>query len=40
MSTPDKLLEIFWTLLIAALGFGWGWIIRAIYEKDKREDKE
>ena len=26
-------------LLFTALGFGWGWVTRAIYEKEKKGDK-
>ena len=39
MSTPDKLLGIFLMLLFTAIGFGWGWVTRVIYEKDKKGDE-
>ena len=37
----DRLLGIVLMILFTALGFGWGWIMRSIQEKDKEsEDKE
>lgn len=36
MSTTERLLDILLMLLFTALGFGWGWISRAIHEKDKK----
>ena len=40
MSTQDRLLGIFLTILVTALGFGWGWIMRTIQEKDKKGGEE
>ena len=36
----DRLLGIVLMLLFTALGFGWGWIIRSIQEKDKKGGEE
>lgn len=40
MRITDRLLGIVLMLLFTALGFGWGWIIRSIQEKDKKGGKE
>jgi hypothetical protein len=40
MSTPDRLLGIFLTLLFVAYGFCWGYVTRAIQEKDKKGGEE
>lgn len=37
MSMTDKLLGIALMIFFITLGFGWGWIMRAIEEKDKAE---
>ena len=37
MSIIDRLLGIVLMLLFTALGFSWGWIMRAIQEKDKAD---
>ena len=39
MSTSDRLLGIFLTLLFTALSFVWGWVTRVIYEKDKKDSE-
>ena len=40
MSMTDKLLGIVLMIFFTALGFGWGWIIRSIQEKDKKGGEE
>ena len=40
MSMLDKLLGIFLMLLFTALGFGWGWVMGQIKEKDKKDGEE
>ncbi len=37
MSMTDKLLGIVFMIFFITLGFFWGWIMRAIEEKDKAE---
>lgn len=36
----ERGLGIVLMLLFTALGFGWGWIIRSIQEKDKKDGEE
>lgn len=40
MSMTDKLLGIVLMTFFTAIGFGWGWITRAIGEKDKKDGEE
>ena len=39
MNITERLLGILLMLLFTALGFIWGWISRAIHEKDKKGGK-
>lgn len=40
MSMTDKLLGIALMIFFTTIGFGWGWVTRAIGEKDKKDGEE
>lgn len=40
MSMTDKILGIVLMIFFTAIGFGWGWVMGQIKEKDKKEGEE